>query len=624
MSKFKLEILSPEKSISTPAGGDTPDDPLEKILRTTKGKFVKKFLDSVENEMNKFYNFFLELENKLNVIISKEIYKENLIHEAENCFEAFIAAIERLEVIVTEINELCKFINLNVTAIRKILKKFDKKFTNKELPVSYLFLQRKLKSANSSLVYILQFKTIDEASAIVEQMSEKLEYYFSKSMLGMESAQINEMLGDRLLKAFNFDKMINFDKAQVETLFREKFTGLKVSIEKIDEANQAIRSNVDIWSIMARENIKMVNDLYNRGKKSGVSYIENEKILENLTKNVKANFKYGHQSSMFSHHTPGNKSVQDYSLADLKNNINIWLLLLHTLLYTMNQYVVLPNNFLYVHYLGYHELYTGIVLAFTPLGSIISQTLYFKIQNTYKLPLILSCLSFIAGNFLYCISYYFESLSLMCIGRFLIGVGGARSVIRRYFIEQLNNEKLSYYSFYYVTLVYVGIALGPFICFSSYYLPGFRNGMINLNEYTYPAFVPMIIWLVYFLIFLIFHSDFVGMTIKETGDADIDKSSNYGDNTNTNNKNYEDFLLVNGNHTFVPALNDSINETGLNINITNRAQVNMIIDKEIENIMDSQRNSFSYINMAYFTLVCLFMLIRVSIKIKNQILIILI
>lgn len=630
------------------------EDPLEKILKTNKGKYVKKFLDAVENEINKFYDFFISLENKLNIEIAKEIFKENQIHEAENCFEAIIIALERLENIVFSIQELCEFLNLNVTAIRKILKKFDKRFTNQELPVSYFFLQSKLKSANSSLVKILQFKTIDEASAIVEQILERLNYKFSKALTCLDSENINQMLDERLLKAFNFSKMIKFDKHQVENLFNEKFSKLKNEIQDIDQANQVIRSNVDIWSIMARENIKMVNDLYTRGKKSSVSYIENEKILENLTKNVKTNLKYGNSNnSLYYHHMYSAKSNYDYSIADLKNNLNIWLLLTHTLLYTMNQYVILPNNFLFIHYLGYHELWTGLVLAVTPLGSILGQTLYFKIQNTYKLPLMLSCFSFILGNLLYVLAYSFNSIVLMFIGRFLIGMGGARSVIRRYFIEHFSNDKLSYYSFYFVSIVYVGIALGPAISFISYLFPDLNKGIIMLNHFTYPAFIPLIIWIAYFFIFLILYSDFVGITIKETGDADIDKSTNSGNiyashkegngsssphnntnintemvnmNTNSNfnlnnNSSNNNFGASNNNNNI--SNNDNalsfINYSPINfinneisLNFTNKSQVYMIIDKEIETIIEAQRNSFSYINLAYFTLVCLFLLIRVS------------
>ena len=154
-------------------------DPLERIFKTNKGKYAKKFLDSLEKEINKFFTFFQEIENKINVSLSKEIMKENMISESDNFFESLYSFLDGLGLILNDILDLCTFINLNVTAIRIILDRFDKAFDNLDLPVSYFFLQSKLKSANSSLVYIFQFKTIDEASAIIEHICERMKKKFN-------------------------------------------------------------------------------------------------------------------------------------------------------------------------------------------------------------------------------------------------------------------------------------------------------------------------------------------------------------------------------------------------------------------------------------------------------------
>ena len=50
------------------------------------------------------------------------------------------------------------YVNINITGIRKILKKFDKKFKLKDNPVALYYLRKNLKSTNSNLAYILQFK----------------------------------------------------------------------------------------------------------------------------------------------------------------------------------------------------------------------------------------------------------------------------------------------------------------------------------------------------------------------------------------------------------------------------------------------------------------------------------
>jgi SPX domain protein involved in polyphosphate accumulation len=48
-----------------------------------------------------------------------------------NSHDHFLTVIiENLTKLGNEINEICNYIELNMTAIRKILKKFDKQFTN--------------------------------------------------------------------------------------------------------------------------------------------------------------------------------------------------------------------------------------------------------------------------------------------------------------------------------------------------------------------------------------------------------------------------------------------------------------------------------------------------------------
>ena len=54
--------------------------------------------------------------------------------------------------------DISDYVNINVTAIRKILKKFDKKFRLKDNPIALYYLRKNLKSNDSKLAYILQFK----------------------------------------------------------------------------------------------------------------------------------------------------------------------------------------------------------------------------------------------------------------------------------------------------------------------------------------------------------------------------------------------------------------------------------------------------------------------------------
>ncbi len=54
--------------------------------------------------------------------------------------------------------DICDYINLNVTALIKILKKFDKKFSNYFGKISGRYVLSRTENKNSDLNYILDFK----------------------------------------------------------------------------------------------------------------------------------------------------------------------------------------------------------------------------------------------------------------------------------------------------------------------------------------------------------------------------------------------------------------------------------------------------------------------------------
>ena len=75
---------------------------------------------------------------------------------------------------------LNEFINDNMTAIKKILKKFDKKFHIFYGNIGPKYILDKLTIENSEMEYLLQFKVIDETSTICESNLKLLNNYFKE------------------------------------------------------------------------------------------------------------------------------------------------------------------------------------------------------------------------------------------------------------------------------------------------------------------------------------------------------------------------------------------------------------------------------------------------------------
>ena len=73
-------------------------------------------------------------------------------------YSDILKEIDNLLKISYKTNELCSFISLNMTAIKKILLKFDKKFYKNYGEISRKFLKEATENQSKDLVYILQFK----------------------------------------------------------------------------------------------------------------------------------------------------------------------------------------------------------------------------------------------------------------------------------------------------------------------------------------------------------------------------------------------------------------------------------------------------------------------------------
>jgi hypothetical protein len=353
-----------------------------------------------------------------------------------------ISEIDLLEELLKEIYEFTTFINLNLTSIQKLLKNFDKKFELQDNPVALTYLRSKLSDSKTNLVYIMQFKLIDETSALVDKLLAELKQNYKNKRYLIENRKFRKgLLVEPLLKEMDIDEVSTMERGSINKFIINKFTVIENLIEKIDEANNLLRSNSQNWSI---NKVKMeTNDFSEKRQRKSTGMmeynVENEGLLEKITPHVPV-----HMRS--------------------KNVFNIWICMVHTFIYTMNCYVVQPTNASYIAKLGSTPFLTGFILAMTPFAAIFSTFFYSHMCNsTYRVSFLISCLCFIIGNFLYSYADHMESVLIMGLGRIFIGLGGARVICRRYLLEQVPKDLVLHYSILYVVTLCVGMSAGK-IC----------------------------------------------------------------------------------------------------------------------------------------------------------------
>lgn len=473
----------------------------DKILESEIGKYIEEFLKLLDLEIKKFFIFFKYLERKLYKEISHKMRKEqsfrsyNLIQIMEE--------LENFDGIINETLDLCSYINLNVTAVRKILKKFDKNFEMQENPIALYFLAKNLEDKNSGLLYILKFKIIDETSALLDKVICDLEKITERKLNSSpqygknnEFNDYDNILNQPLMQNLISLEELSLDKKEIIKIkINQKITNLKEKIEQIDNANNLIRSSVEIWSLLIKNHLRIIDDLrpmpdssFLNVHKKHTFIGKNENIITNLTPQVQ----------------------ETQSSSKSSEWINVYICLIHTFFYMMTSAIILPTNSKYIHSIGANATLTGLVLAMTHFAAIFC-TFFFShwTNESYKKPLIFSCVCFMLGNVFYIYAGQFGSIVFMMIGRFLIGFGSARVVCRRFLIEHIEKEFIMHYSLLYVVFNAIGSLCGPLLacgllCLNDY---EFLYSIVELNQFTWPAWICLAYWTLFLPVIFIFFKD---------------------------------------------------------------------------------------------------------------------
>lgn len=146
---------------------------------------LNSFLQAVDVEIKKVFRSYLNKERELYLMTNSHLHIRNN-YENFNC-EHLIKELNELVKISVFILKLENFVNLNLIGLRKILKKFDKKFDRVFGKISLKYLVKKLEGNNSDLLYILQFKMIDESSSILDDLLMEIESRFTEAFKILKS-----------------------------------------------------------------------------------------------------------------------------------------------------------------------------------------------------------------------------------------------------------------------------------------------------------------------------------------------------------------------------------------------------------------------------------------------------
>lgn len=421
-------------------------------------------------EIDKFYLFYSDLEIQLIESLNEhQVSSFDKMHTSE-----FLEQLNRIDKTSHLLLDVCTFININVTGIRKILKKMDKSLDSKKHSVSIEFIKEQLENEESNLLYILEFRKIDELAAILEDRQAKLANFYKANKQNLErTCDKNEPLLNNGFTYITYE----LDK-EVSNLLDSTYS----TLEKVDTANDLIRTGLSIWNLLVSSRF--------------IGFDSKTKVYNN-TFDLNAD----RRRNLIARMAP--QSTRDVEVMTAQDYINVFLCLLHTFLYSLNTYIVQPTNASYLASMNASPFISGALLGLSPLAAIFSTLIFSWMTNySYKIPLIISVMCFLAGNFFYSYADNLQSVVVMGLGRLLIGFAGGRVINRRYLIDHVPKSTVTFYSLVYVIATSVGMATGPLIGLALFYLDEVEEFGFRFNYMTNAGWICSVFWVFYFCLLI--------------------------------------------------------------------------------------------------------------------------
>lgn len=482
-------------------------------------------------------------------------------YENFNC-EHLIKELNELVKISVFVLKLENFVNLNLIGLRKILKKFDKKFEKVFGKISLKYLVKKLEGNNSDLLYILQFKMIDESSSILDDLLMEIESRFTEAFKILKNhknktndtsiistnttskSNENNILKANLLdneNSINSDELktsIDINKTTSKydlfTLF-DSFVKIKrelqENLENIDMHSDLFSQSFNDWNDSFKFRLKyIISEGIRKKKKSTKIYSslteENENIID--SNRMKNSFRAQHNnqektieksdsdiSSIYSTDSEeATKQIEDGFTTSQKMNI-----------FFSYMDIILKNLSLYVCYatVGTHiEVKTldgdslinsTWILALTSLGYIIGTFIFSKIIClNFKFNNLVSLLILALGNFLYCIFNGKETLYFLALSRLVIGIGTFKDEDKNYLDEYIPDKLKHKYqerkSIIYLLSVALAFLTSTFCCFLKE-TQGVNFIFFEVNKFNLSSFVLAFLCILFFIlnIFLFSNTD---------------------------------------------------------------------------------------------------------------------
>ena len=397
------------------------------------GNELKEFKEILDQEFIRCYKFFKKMKKQLHNKINRNLLSST--NYSKYNIQEILKEVGELRKTIYLAKCLNAFINDNMMAIKKILKKFDKNFYNYFGNFGPKYILDNLCMQNSELEYLLQFKIIDETSCIIE----------SNAIL----------LKECFLEAINSNRNV-VEKNNFERNYNDIFEFLK----DIDE--------LIYFKIQYKE------WFYFRKKDSLIT------TKSNLYKNIMYNpilFSAYHKDDLMNKFLSRKEEIKEVEEVQLplsiRNKINIVLIFIHSFFYNTLISGIYPILFLFLEQKETIQTrFSLLIISSTYISSYFSILIYHCFgSKKIKIVYIISYFLFLVGSLLYIlgcqinISDRSSVIGLLVGSRVLIGLGSNPTMGKKYILSYSSKYFLPFISKIYVLVSILGHSFGPLITF---------------------------------------------------------------------------------------------------------------------------------------------------------------
>jgi len=392
----------------------------------------------------------------------KNIIDES-INELQHIYEGYVTA-SRL------VLRFVAFVDLNVTAVRKILKKHDK-------VIKYKLSHTYLSNRNSHLEQLFNDGGLSSLVDTLRRAFAEL-YDIECSLLPLK--QKGEQQKKRHRRNRTDTGLLLTGQQHHErtntTELSSSLRGLRGSQTTVTSKNEPLLQLIQLSRDKLKQNTKYVD------------IVAAQALIDD----------YSDEESI-----PG----QQVDLMTNAQKLSSWLNLVSIFLYMTNYYICAPTAGQYATRVGSSDSMLGIIIGMTPNAALVATVLYgFWSNYSYKSALIFAVVCSILGNVFYAMALSYDSIHLIMLGRLFNGFGSARSINRRFIADTFSKRDRTAASAAFVTAAALGMSCGPALAAFLSKLTYSPDDKVWAEE-TAPGWVMLVMWTMFLIPLVVFFEE---------------------------------------------------------------------------------------------------------------------